>query len=24
MAMAFSVVATIIVWAIGLGQGGPQ
>ncbi|WP_397394713.1 succinate dehydrogenase, cytochrome b556 subunit [Phenylobacterium sp.] len=24
MAMAFSVVATVIVWAIGLGQGGPQ
>jgi succinate dehydrogenase / fumarate reductase cytochrome b subunit len=24
IAMAFSVVATIIVWAIGLGQGGPQ
>jgi succinate dehydrogenase / fumarate reductase cytochrome b subunit len=23
MAMAFSVVATVIVWAIGLGQGGP-
>ena len=24
LAMAFSVVATIIVWAIGLGHGGPQ